>query len=284
MPRPRLRSLLAQDRCVTMASVFDPMSARIAQDLGYEAALMGGSLVSHAVLGAPDLILLTLTELATQVERCARVSDVPIVVDGDHGYGNALNVMRTVEAMDRAGAGAVMIEDTDLPRPYGPSGAPRLLPLDVAVGKIRAAVRARGDSDLVVLGRTGALATGGVDEAIARCRAFEQEGVDALFVPAASSRADLDRLSAGTRLPLVLAGAAGEVADPVYLASRRVRAWSGGHQVFAVVIAALHEAMRAVLQGTPPSALPGAAPAALMDRLLDAARFEALTRDCLGGR
>ena len=126
-PRQRLRDLLAGDRCITMGSVYDPMSARIAEDIGYEAALMGGSLASHALLAAPDLILITLTELAEQVARCTRVSGIPIVVDGDHGYGNALNVARAIEELDRAGAAAVTIEDTDLPRPFGPSGKASLL-------------------------------------------------------------------------------------------------------------------------------------------------------------
>jgi len=126
--RAKLRSILAGERCVLMASVFDPVSARLAHALGYEAALVGGSPVSHAVLGTPDVIVLTLTELAEQVHRCARAAPVPLVIDGDHGYGNALGVMRTVRELDDAGAAAVMIEDTLLPRAYGPSDAPTLLP------------------------------------------------------------------------------------------------------------------------------------------------------------
>ena len=128
--RAKLRSILAGEDSVLMASVFDPVSARLAHALGYEAALVGGSLVSHAVLGAPDVIVLTLTELAEQVHRCARAAPVPLVIDGDHGYGNALSVMRTVRELDDAGAAALMIEDTLLPRAYGPSDAPILLPHD----------------------------------------------------------------------------------------------------------------------------------------------------------
>jgi carboxyvinyl-carboxyphosphonate phosphorylmutase len=282
--RSQFRALLAGDRCVNFASVYDPISSRIAADLGYEAALMGGSLVSHVVLGAPDLILLTLTELATQVERSAQASQVPILVDADHGYGNALNVTRTVAALDHAGAAALTIEDTDLPRPYGPSGAARLLPLEESVGKIRAAVRARGESDLVILGRTSAASTTSLEDAITRFQAYEKAGVDALFIPALSSRSALERISQATRLPLIVGGASGEVADPSLLASQRVRAWSGGHQVFAVAINALYQAMGAVLQGTAPSRLPGIAPAALMNKLLDTAHYEMLTREFLGGR
>ncbi len=280
-PRQRLRDLLAGDRCITMGSVYDPMSARIAEDIGYEAALMGGSLASHALLAAPDLILITLTELAEQVGRCTRVSGVPIVVDGDHGYGNALNVARAIEELDRAGAAAVTIEDTDLPRPFGPSGKASLLPLQESVGKIRAAVRARGSAGPLIFGRTSAANLTTVEDAIERFKAYEQEGVDALFIPGLASREDLDRISASTHLPLLLGGASGDVGDIGYLASRRVRAWSGGHQVFAVAIAALHQAMSSVFQGTVPSALPGIAPKAMMDRLLHAAQYDAMTRDTL---
>jgi len=202
--RARMRSILAGDRCVSMASIFDPISARLAQHLGFEAGLMGGSLVSHVVLGAPDLILITLTELAEQVRRCARVSAVPILVDADHGYGNALNVMRTIRELDDAGASAAMIEDTALPRAYGQQAAAQLLPLDESVAKIRAAVDARGDSDLLVLGRTSAASLVGVDDAIARFRAYEAEGVDALFMPGVRTLADRKRRDAARHAQLAI--------------------------------------------------------------------------------
>jgi oxaloacetate decarboxylase len=280
--RTALRQLLASDRCALMASVFDPISARIADDLGYEAALMGGSIVSHVVLGAPDLILLTLTELAEQVHRCTRVSRVPLLIDGDHGYGNALNVMRTVEEMDTAGAAAVMIEDTLLPRPYGPSDAPRLLPLEESVAKMKAAVRARGDSDLVVLARTGAASIASVDEAIVRFRAFESTGVDGLFLPGVRSREELDRIASAVRLPLVSGGVAESLADAGYLAARRVRLFSSGHQVFAVAVNALYEAMRAVRGGIPPSTLPGIAPKALLDTVTGAGSYTESMQQFMG--
>jgi carboxyvinyl-carboxyphosphonate phosphorylmutase len=283
--RRRLRAILDSERCVTMGSVYDPVSARIADDLGYEAALMGGSVVSHVMLAAPDVILLTLSELAEQVSRCMRASAVPIVVDGDHGYGNALNAMRTVQEMDRAGAGAVMIEDTVLPRPFGPGGgAAHLLPHDESAAKIRAAVEARGESDLVVLGRTGAATITGVDDAIERFRAFEAAGVDALFIPGIASRSDLDRLSTALKLPLILGGVSEDLADPVYLASRRVRLWSAGHQVFAVAVKALYDAMKSVHEGVLPAKLSGIASPALMDRITRVDEHHAWTKRFLGGR
>src|SRR3982751_3059259 len=147
--RKRMRATLEGEECALLATIFDPISARIADDLGFRAGLMGGSIASHVVLGAPDVIVLTLTELAEQVRRCTRVSNVPLLIDGDHGYGNALNVMRTVQELDAAGAAGVMIEDTLLPRPYGASDTAELLSIEESVDKMRAAVAARGDSDLV---------------------------------------------------------------------------------------------------------------------------------------
>ncbi len=281
--RARLRAILGGDRCVPMASIFDPISARLADDMGFEAGLMGGSLASYAVLGAPDLILITLTELAEQVHRCTRAGAVPLVVDADHGYGNALNVMRTIEELDHAGASGVMIEDTLLPRAYGTSAKPQLLPLDESIGKIKAAVAARGDSDLVVLGRTSAATITSVDDAIARLSAYEAAGVDALFVPGLRTRDELDRLAAAVRLPIVTGSPADALADEAYLASRRVRLWSAGHQTFSVAVEALRTAMQAVRDGTSSSRLTGVASKDVLDRATRATVYEESIRRYLGG-
>ncbi len=281
--RARMRAILAGQRCVLMATMFDPISSRIADQLGFEAGLMGGSITSYAVLGAPDVIVLTLSELAEQVHRCTRASGVPLLVDGDHGYGNALSVIRTIRELDHAGAAGAMIEDTLLPRAYGPSSAAQILSFDESLGKIRAAVAARGDSDLVVLGRTSAASITGIDDAIARFRAYEAAGVDALFLPGVKSRDELDRISAATTLPLVVGGPPDSMADPAYLESRRVRLWSAGHHSFNVAVKALHDAMQAIRDGTLSSRLPGIAPKDMMDRVTGAPEVDQWTRDFLGG-
>jgi carboxyvinyl-carboxyphosphonate phosphorylmutase len=282
-PRKKLREILSGDRSVLMASVCDPVSARIAQELGCEAGLMGGSLASMAVLGAPDLIVLTLTELAEQVHRCTRASTVPLLVDGDHGYGNALNVMRTVQELEHAGASAVSIEDTLLPRAFRSAAAPQLIPIDEAVGKMRAAVAARADSDFVILGRTSAAATSGIDDAIARLQAYESAGVDALMVPGLRAREELDRIAAATTLPLVVGGISESICDPDYLASRRGRLWSGGHHTFNVAVKALYDAMKAVHGGSLPPNLAGAATKDLMERLTDAGSYAAWIKRFMAG-
>src|SRR5687767_5307802 len=120
--RQRYRHILAGNACLHPASVFDPMSARMAESLGFEVGMFAGSIASATVLGAPDLIVLTLTEFADQIRRITRASDLSLMVDADHGYGNALNVMRTVEELEAAGVSALTIEDTVLPKPFAGEG------------------------------------------------------------------------------------------------------------------------------------------------------------------
>ena len=141
--RERYRRVLAGDVCIHPASVFDPTSARIADSLGYEIGMLAGSVAAAAVLGSPDLVVLTLTEFADLARRITRASDLSLMVDADHGYGNALSVMRTVEELEVAGVSALTIEDTLLPAPFGRQSAQDALPVEEMVGKLRAAVAAR---------------------------------------------------------------------------------------------------------------------------------------------
>jgi len=120
--RSRLRAVLSGKKCVHPGSVFDPISARIAEDLGFEVGMFAGSIASFTVLGAPDIIVLTLSEFADQAQRICRAGSLPLLCDADHGYGNALNVMRTVEELETAGVAALSIEDTALPQPFGSKG------------------------------------------------------------------------------------------------------------------------------------------------------------------
>src|ERR1700743_1096512 len=128
--RERARALLTGARCVYPGSVFDPLSARLAEDIGYEVGMLGGSVASMAILGAPDLIVLTLSELVDQLLRITRASTLPVMVDADHGYGNALNVMRTIEELEAAGACGCSIEDTLLPFPFGSPDKPQGLSIE----------------------------------------------------------------------------------------------------------------------------------------------------------
>ena len=153
--RKRLRAMLAGSKCLTPASVYDPLSARVAEAVGYELGMLAGSVASNTTLAAPDLIVLTLTEFADQIRRIMRASRLSLFVDADHGYGNALNVMRTIQELEHAGVSALTIEDTALPMRFGqPEGPDELISTGEMVGKLRAAVKARQDPSLLIAGRT----------------------------------------------------------------------------------------------------------------------------------
>ena len=180
--RNRLRELIAGNQCLSPASVYDALSARVAKSVGYEIGMLAGSVASNTTLGAPDLIVLTMTEFADQIRRITRASDLSLIVDADHGYGNALNVMRTVEECEHSGVSAMSIEDTYLPTRYGNSGGEELISIPEGVGKMKAALAARSDPSLVIAGRTSALKVEGVEGTLARAKAYAEAGVDAIFL------------------------------------------------------------------------------------------------------
>lgn len=264
--REKFRSVLSGDQCVYPGSVFDPISARIAEELGFEAGMFAGSVASMTVLGAPDLIVLTLTEFAEQAHRICRAGNLPLLCDADHGYGNALNVMRTVEELETAGVAGLSIEDTDLPAAFG-GGKPRLISIEEGVGKMRAALAARQDSELVIAGRTSAPSLSSIADTIARAKAYEATGVDAIFLVGVKSRADLDAIAAQVKLPMILGGAGKEIMDRDVLAQRGVRVCLQGHQPFAAAVRAVHDTLRALREGTPPEKIETAASDELMKRL-----------------
>src|SRR5262245_17647117 len=248
--RERFRAILAGRRCVHPGSVFDPISARIAEDVGYEAGMLAGSVASLAVLGAPDMVVLTLTEFADQAYRINRAGKLPLLVDADHGYGNALNVKRTIEELETAGVAAITIEDTLLPTPYGATET-TLIPITEGVGKMRAALAGRQDRRLVIVGRTSALSITGVADTIARLKAYEAAGVDMLFMTGVKSRADLDQVASAVTLPLFLGGAGKELYDLDYLSARNVRICLQGHAPFMAAVNAVYATLKALREGKP---------------------------------
>lgn len=280
--RENFRLLLSGDRCVYPASVFDPMSARIARSLGFETGMLAGSVASMTVLGAPDLILLTLSEFADQALRISRASDLPLLVDADHGYGNAFNVRRTVEELETAGVAALSIEDTDLPQHYGAGGKARLISVDEGVGKMRAAIEGRADPNLVIAGRTSATRVTDVGDAVNRIRAYEAAGVDAIFLVGVSTRQELDVLADAVTVPLILGGAGAEVMDLDYLAGKGVRVCLQGHQPFAAAVQAVHDTLRSLREGVPPGELESKSSSELMKELTREDEFRQLKKDYLG--
>src|SRR5262252_3796389 len=264
--REKLRSVLSGSSCIRPGSVYDAISIRIATDLGFEVGMFGGSVASLAVLGDPDIALITLTELAEQMRRMSRAAALPVLVDADHGYGNALNVRRTVQELEAAGAAGLTIEDTLLPPAFGEAKT-QLISLEEGVGKMKAALDGRSDPSLVIMARTGAASITSLGDAIERARAYESTGVDALFFTGIKARAELEAISAATTLPIVLGGAPEEMAALDYLAGLRVRIALQGHAPFAAATQAVYETLKALREGASPKSLKGIASAELTGRV-----------------
>jgi oxaloacetate decarboxylase len=279
--REKLRRILSGSPCIHPGSVYDAISIRIAEDFGFPLGMFGGSVASLAVLGDPDVTLITLTELAEQMRRMSRASALPVLVDADHGYGNALNVRRTVQELETAGAAGLTIEDTLLPAAFGEAKT-QLIPLEEGVGKMKAALDSRSDPSLVIMGRTGAASITSLEDAIRRAQAYEATGVDALFFTGIRSRAELEAISAATRLPIVLGGAPEELSALDYLASQRVRIALQGHAPIAAATQAVHDTLQALREGTPPKNLKGLASSELTSRVMREAAVKARSADVLG--
>ena len=279
--REALRSILSGSRCVRPGSVYDAISIRIAQDLGFEVGMFGGSVASLAVLGDPDIALITLTELAEQMRRMSRAASLPVLVDADHGYGNALNVRRTVQELEAAGAGGLTIEDTLLPQAFGEAKT-QLISLDEGIGKMKAALDGRGDPSLVIMARTGAASVTSLADAILRAKAYEATGVDALFFTGIKTPSELEAIAAATRLPIVLGGAPEEMTGLDYLAAQRVRIALQGHAPFAAATQAVYATLKALREGTSPKHLKGLAPPELTGRATREKDMKARAADFLG--
>ena len=251
--RERYRQILAGHTCVHPASVFDPMSARIAESLGFEVGMFAGSIASATVLGAPDLVVLTLTEFADQIRRITRGSTLSLMVDADHGYGNALNVMRTVEELETAGVSALTIEDTRLPKSFGEGES--LISQAEMIGKLRGAVEVRMDPTLVIIGRTAVLRFVSPEEAQARVKAYAETGIDAIFLTGTRSWEQLEAIHQVNTLPLMMGGAPPEMSDRDRLAANGVRIALQGHMPFYAAAKAVYDTLKHLRDGGSPADL-----------------------------
>ena len=256
--RQKLREILAGERCIYPGSVYDPISSRVAEDLGFEAGMFAGSIASFTVLGAPDIILLTLTEFAAQAYRICRSGELPLIVDADHGYGNALNVIRTVEELETAGVSCLTIEDTLLPTRFGSQGL-EFLTIEEGVGKMKGALAGRRDPGLILLGRTSAVGVNGVEDGIDRAKAYLDAGVDGIMFVGIQTRDELEAIAAAIDAPIMLGGAEKSLHDLDYLSECGVRICLQGHQPFMAAVKAMHDTLKSLREGTAPSELEGLA-------------------------
>jgi carboxyvinyl-carboxyphosphonate phosphorylmutase len=210
-PRARLRELLADRAPLLAPGAYDALSARLVEQAGFAAVYMTGFGTTASLIGRPDVGLLSGTEMVDNARRIVAAVDVPVIADADTGYGNALNVLRTVQLYEQAGVAGIQLEDQVLPKKCGHMSGKALIGADEMVGKIRAAVEARRDPDLVVIARTDAVAVAGLEAAIDRARAFADAGADLLFVEAPTSEEDIAHIADELRgvAPLVFNWAEG---------------------------------------------------------------------------
>ena len=256
----RLRALLESGQMIVAPGAFDPLAARLVEEAGFPAVYMTGFGTSAALLGRPDVGLLTMTEMADNAARIAACVDIPLIADADTGYGNPLNVIRTVGAYEAAGAAGIHIEDQVAPKKCGHMEGKLVIPAPEMAAKIAAATEARTDPDFVIIARTDARAMEGLDRALARARMYLDAGADALFIEALTTEAEIAAAArAFPGVPLLFNWAEGGKTPPVSLA----RLQELGYRIVIFPISTLlaaTAAMRGILQeiaraGTPAAAL-----------------------------
>jgi len=246
-PAARLRALLAKPGIRIMPCCFDALSARLIERAGFELTFMSGFAVSAARAGLPDTGLLSYGEIIDVGQAITAAISLPVIGDGDTGYGNAVNVKRTVRGFARAGFACVMIEDQLAPKRCGHTRGKAVVGRSEARARIQAAVDAREELrseglEILVMARTDARATHGLDEAIDRARAFEQAGVDVLFVEAPRTEAEMERVGRGLSLPLMANLV--EDGDTPWLAPDRLAEL--GFKIVAYPLALLSASVRAM--------------------------------------
>lgn len=195
----KLRRLIASPELIITPGAYDALTARLVEEAGFPVVYATGAGISNSQLAMADVGLLTMNEMLDQVRRMTAAVDLPVICDIDTGYGNAVNLFRTVQEFIRAGAAAVQIEDQVIPKKCGHFDGKQLIPLEEAVLKIRAAVEAKGDSGLVIIARTDAIAVEGFEKALIRAQAYHEAGADVLFVEAPRSPEEMAEI--GRRLP-----------------------------------------------------------------------------------
>ena len=256
----RLRALLESGRTIVAPGAFDPLAARLVEEAGFPAVYMTGFGTSAALLGRPDVGLLTMTEMAGNAGRIAACVDIPVIADADTGYGNPLNVIRTVGAYEAAGVAGIHIEDQVAPKKCGHMEGKLVIPPQEMAEKIRAAVEARAQPEFVIIARTDARAVEGLERALERARLYREAGADALFIEAVLSEREAEETArAFPGVPLLFNWAEGGKTPPISL--RRLTELGYRIVIFPIsTLLAATAAMRGILReivraGTPAAAM-----------------------------
>ncbi len=247
--RELFREVLARPTWTLAANIFDPLSARIAQMLEYEVCVLSGSVGKVANLAVPDLVLSNMSDVVDHCRRITRMGDISLMVDAEDGFGNAVNVVRTVREMEAAGVAGIEIEDNFVPRRFNVAD-PGLVSTEEQVGKLEAAVAARTDPTTVIVARSAALGLCPLDEALRRIEAYSQTGAEALMLTGSRSREQLEAVRQATPLPLcVLNPPADARNDSAFLAANGVRILMLGNPTFAVAVQAIHDSLKHLKDG-----------------------------------
>lgn len=271
--RERFRRILARPECTLAAPIFDPLSARVADLLGWEVCKLSGSVGKFADLAVPDVLSISNTsDLVDLCWRINRVSDACLIADADDGGGNALNVFRSVRELEAAGVAAIEIEDSQVTRRFGEEQSRHSLMFSIEeqVGKLKAAVAARRDPSTVIVARTSALAHLPLNETLERIRAYSQTGAEAIMLPGVPrGRADVAAVRQATALPLFVLGVPPDGPEaPGFLAAQGVRVRYLGQGLYACVVKALVEGLRHLKEGGSPAELKErGAPKELLDQV-----------------
>jgi carboxyvinyl-carboxyphosphonate phosphorylmutase len=256
----RLRALLDSGEIIVAPGAFDPLAARLVEEAGFPAVYMTGFGTSAALIGRPDVGLLTMTEMAGNAGRIADCVDIPVIADADTGYGNPLNVIRTVAAYEAAGVAGIHIEDQVSPKKCGHLDGKQVIPAAEMAQKVRAAVQARTQPEFVIIARTDARAVEGLDAAIERARLYRDAGADVLFVEAVLNEDEAAAVAdAFPGVPLLFNWAEGGKTPPIGLG----RLTELGYRIVIFPIstllaatAAMRQILREIAQaGTPAAAL-----------------------------
>lgn len=261
-PRARLRELLGAGEPLVAPGAYDALSARLVEQAGFSAVYMTGFGTTASLIGRPDVGLLSGSEMVDNAARIVSAVDVPVIADADTGYGNAINVLRTVRAYEQAGVAGIHLEDQVMPKKCGHLSGKSVIAKEEMVGKVRAAASARSDEDFLLIARTDAAAASGLDDAIDRAEAYAEAGADVLFVEAPTDEAGVARIAGELRdvAPLVFNWAEGGRTPA--LALERIAELGFSLVLFPIgTLLAATAGMRALLStlradGTPAAALP----------------------------
>ncbi len=246
--RELFREVLARPGCTLAANIFDPLSARIAQMLGYEVCVLSGSVGKAANLAVPDIVLSNMSDVVEHCRRITRIAGVSLMVDAEDGFGNAVNAVRTVREMEAAGVAAIEIEDNFVPRRFNVAD-PGLVSTEEHVGKLEAAVAARTDPATVIVARSAAFGLCSQDEAAERLSAYSSTGAEAVMLTGISSREQIEEARRATPLPLCVLNPPADARNDQAFLDAHMRILMLGNPTYAVAVQAIYNSLKHLKDG-----------------------------------